>query len=86
MKPRLIKISYFLWIIVPLALWLAYQSFGLPHMIWSYSWRDTGQGMDPFLQRTYTRCSFIGPYGEFDQRAVNGRCAWVRFIKKDSAQ
>ena len=47
---------------------------------------DTGQGMDPFLKRTYTRCSFIGPYGQFDQHAVNGRCAWVRFIEKEAAQ
>ena len=85
-KPRLIKISYFVWIIVPLALWVAYESFGLPHVIWSRSWIDQGQGMNPFAQRHYTRCLFIGPYGQFDQNAINGRCGLVRFFVEESSQ
>ena len=80
-KPRFIKLSYFVWVIVPVGLWLAYDTIGLPHAIWSYSWIDQGQGMDPFSHRTYTRCRFIGPYGQFDEPAEFGRCAWVKFFK-----
>lgn len=83
MKPRFVKLSYFFWVIVPLALWLTYMAFGLPHAIWSYSWIDQGQGMDPFADRYYTRCRFIGPYGQFEQPARNGDCEWVRFFKSE---
>lgn len=85
-RPRLIRVRYFFWIIVPLVLWLAFQTFGLPHMIWEYSWIDQGQGMNPYAERIYTRCSFIGPFGLFDQNPINGRCGLVRFFKEGSAQ
>jgi hypothetical protein len=82
-KPRFIKLSYFVWVIVPMGLWLAYDTIGLPHAIWSYSWIDQAQGMDPFAHRTYTRCRFIGPYGQFDEPAEFGRCAWVKFFNME---
>lgn len=82
-RPRFIKLSYFVWVIVPVGLWLAYDTIGLPHAIWSYSWIDQGQGMDPFAHRTYTRCRFIGPYGQFDEPAEFGRCAWVKFFNME---
>jgi hypothetical protein len=82
-KPRFIKLSYFVWVIVPVGLWFTYDTIGLPHAIWSYSWIDQGQGMDPFAHRIYTRCRFIGPYGQFDQPAEFGRCAWVKFYKME---
>lgn len=81
MKPRLIKLSYFMWIVPVFALWLTYQAYGLPHAIWAYSWVDNGHGMTLSVPRIYTRCRFIGPYGEFDVAADRGRCAWVRFFK-----
>lgn len=83
MKPRFFKLSYLVWVVVPAALWFTYQVAGLPHAIWSYSWIDEGQGYDPFAHRTYTRCSFVGPYGQFDLPAQNGRCGWVRFFKEE---
>ncbi|MDF1803191.1 hypothetical protein [Thalassovita sp.] len=83
MKPRLLKLGYFVWVIVPACLWLTYQMTGLPHVIASYSWVDEGRGMDPFAQRYYTRCRFIGPYGQFELPAQHGRCGWVRFIKQE---
>ena len=83
MKPRFVKPSYFIWVVVPVALWLAFQAFGLPHVIWSYAWIDEGQGSDPFAHRTYTSCRFVGPYGEFDEAAANGRCGWVQFFKQE---
>jgi len=41
------KLRYFMWIIVPLALYGIYTTFGLPHGIWSYSFIDEGQGNSP---------------------------------------
>lgn len=80
-RARFLKLGYFAWLVMPLGLWLAYDAFGLPHAIWSYSWIDEGQGMDPFAERFYTRCTFIGPYGTFTQSAEYGRCAYVKFFK-----
>lgn len=86
LKPRLIKPGYFLWIIVPLALYGVYAAFGLPHGIWSYSFIDEGQGHDPHADRYYTRCTFLGPYGAFTTYPTNGRCAWVRFYQASDAE
>lgn len=83
MKPRLLKPSYFVWVIVPAGLWLTFQLFGMPHVIGSYSWVDEGQGMDPFAQRYYTSCRLLGPYGQFELPAQNGRCPWVRFFAEE---
>jgi hypothetical protein len=84
MRPRFIKLSYFTWVIVPAGLWLTYASIGLPHAIWSYSWREDGRGMGFFSDRVYTRCSFVGPYGLFEKPAEGGDCAWVRFFRKEA--
>ncbi|AXX98091.1 hypothetical protein [Profundibacter amoris] len=83
MKPRFFKLGYFIWIIVPAGLWLTYQLIGLPHVIWSYSWVDQGQGSDPFARRYYTQCRFIGPYGQIERPANAGRCAWAHFFKEE---
>ena len=58
------NLRYFVWVIFPVAFFVAYLLLGLPHMIWSYDWRDNGTH-DPFVERHYTRCSFIGPFGAF---------------------
>jgi len=79
----MMKLRYFLWVIVPLMLYGVYVSFGLPHGIWSYSFIDEGQGNSPFAHRHYTRCHFIGPYGGFTVPAEAGKCGWVKFFKED---
>ncbi|MEM8497847.1 MAG: hypothetical protein AAF542_07465 [Pseudomonadota bacterium] len=79
-----VRPSYFIWTLVPMALWLAYTTYGLPHMKWSYSWRDTGQGYDISATRYYTRCTYIGPYGEFTIIPLDGRCDFVLFRKKET--
>lgn len=84
MKPRFLKVSYLAWVIVPLGIWFTYQHVGLPHAIWSYSWIDHGQGADPLAERYYTRCRFIGPHGQFDFPAQDGRCGWVQFLKEEN--
>ncbi len=81
-KPLLIRASYFAWVIAPVCLVLGYLILGLPHVIWSYAWRDQGQGYDPHAFRYYTRCTFIGPYGAFTTYPTNGKCGWVRFFKE----
>jgi len=81
MKAQFLRPGYFVWIVIPLALYLTYLAIGLPHFIWSYDWRDNGR-YDPFAYRFYTRCTFIGPYGEFTKRFPNGgQCAWFKFYK-----
>jgi hypothetical protein len=80
-RVRLIRASFFLWLIVPTAAYLAYQAYGLPHVIWSYSWLDNGRGYDPYASRHYTSCTYVGPYGVFTDAAPGGRCGWVQFHK-----
>jgi len=78
--------SYFIWIIVPVIFYAAYLAFGLPHMIWNYEWRDDGQGYDPFASRRYTRCTYLGPYGEFTIYPKNSKCELLRFFKWQEAK
>ena len=79
----LIRPGFFVWIIVPVALYAVYLVYGLPHVIWSYEWRDEGQGFEPFAPRHYTRCTYVGPYGAFSEHnPANGTCGWVWFHKK----
>lgn len=86
MKVRFVRAVYFVWIIVPLMILLAWQMAGLPHVIWSYDFLNEGQGFDPFAPRTYTRCTYIGPYGAFtDYSPRGGACAWFRFYHESSA-
>lgn len=76
------SLRFMTWIIVPVVLYLAYATFGLPHIRWSYTWLDEGQGFDPLAQRYYTRCSFRGPFGQFDiHHPAQGKCAWIIFRK-----
>lgn len=77
-RVRLLRPAYFVWIAVPLALFGIYQLYGLPHVIWSYSYNGGESG---FASRWYTRCIFIGPYGAFTVPASDGRCGWVLFAK-----
>ncbi len=80
-------LRYFVWIIFPLAAYLAYLTFGLPHFRWSYTWLDQGQGYDPFADRYYTRCTYLGPYGEFTlHHPDNGECRWITFMKDQREQ
>ncbi len=80
MSIRFLRAHYFVWIALPLAGLLAYLLLGLPHIIWSYEWRDNGT-YDPAAPRHYTRCTFIGPYGTFTTYPANGKCSWVLFRK-----
>ncbi len=81
MRIGFLRLSFFVWIIVPIALYLTYMAWGLPHIAWSYSW--VGTNYDPHAPRWYTRCTFIGPYGSFTIHPSNGKCGWFRFFKQN---
>lgn len=77
------NLRFAIWIVVPVAVFLAYLKMGLPHFIWSYTWANNGT-YDPFTARWYTRCTFAGPYGSFTTYPTNGRCDWLVFRKDHS--
>ena len=57
-KPRLIRPVYFLWMFVPVFLYVAVLLFGLPHMVWDYRWRG-GAHYGDFAGRHYTFCRYV---------------------------
>lgn len=81
-RPRLFRLSYLIWIVVPLVLFGIYRAWGLPHFIWSYSFHGGETG---FASRFYISCTFTGPHGVFTVPAKNGTCGWVIF-RKESAR
>ncbi|MCA1241457.1 hypothetical protein LC092_03290 [Stappia stellulata] len=83
----LVRVSYFVWVIVPVAAWLGIAAVGLPHVIWFYDWQPLGPDSygDP-TQRHYTRCSYLGPYGRLTERPADGRCGWLRFVRDGEAR
>lgn len=83
MMRGLIRLSYFIWLIVPATIYCAYLILGTPHFIWEYRFRDNGSPYDPFLERYYTSCTFWGPTGMHDVPASNGRCGYVAFFKEE---
>ena len=82
MKARLVRPQYFIWTVVPVALWLIWFAFGLPHVLWAYDWR--GADNASYEHRWKTVCYFVGPYGRKIAPARNGSCGWwVRFFKQN---
>lgn len=72
---------FFIWIIVPVFAGLTVLTAGLPHFIWSYSYRQVGPGStsNPFAGRWYTRCTYWGPHGGFNTYPANGKCRLIIF-------
>jgi hypothetical protein len=83
MKPRFFRLSYFIWLIVPAVLFVAWLTIGLPHVLWSYRYVGDGNFI-PFDERHFTSCTFVGPYGVNTAPARDGRCGYIRFFKEDS--
>ena len=83
MWPLLAYAKFLIWIVVPLSFWGATEFFGLPHIRWSYTWIDEGQGYDPFARRHYTRCTFWGPNGSITIHPTGGNCGSVQFFKAE---
>lgn len=77
-------LSLFLWAAVLAAGFDLYAVKGLPHAIVQYTFVDNGRPYDLSADRHYLTCTFYGPYGAFTVPAMNGKCAWVRFFKRQS--
>lgn len=85
MKPRPVRISFFVWIAVLAALYGAYAVYGLPHVAWSYSFHVAGNDRWSFADRWYTNCRFYGPFGQFTIYPDDGRCPWFVFRRSSDA-
>ncbi|MCH9807163.1 MAG: hypothetical protein K0U74_05465 [Alphaproteobacteria bacterium] len=82
MSVRFFRLSYLLWLVVPVGIYLVVAIYGWPHLRWSYSWRDDGQGYEPFAKRFYVRCTYLGPTQAFTlNHPENGHCPLIRFAK-----
>lgn len=79
----MIRPSYFIWVIVPIALYLVYMAWGSPHIAFNYTWRNDGQGYDPFAKRWYLSCEYIGATGSHQYHPQDGKCPWFRFYKHE---
>ena len=78
-KVRFLRAGYFIWPLVPLALF-AFGGTGEPYVIWSYDWRALGtNSREDWSQRYYTRCTYIGWSGALTEYPADGKCGWVRF-------
>ena len=73
--------ALFLWVLVPLGLWLAVTLWGTPHMLTTYRFHDNGDRWNPRAQRVHIDCTYWGYVGRITVPAEQGRCSWVRFFK-----
>ena len=82
-----LRASYFVWAIVPPAIFAIAELQGLPHVIWSYDWRVLGPDSHAdFAQRFYTRCTYVGWRGAITEFPESGKCGWVRFARSAEDQ
>jgi hypothetical protein len=89
MRALLAFLSFFVWLVVPLALYGGYRLYGLPHVIWSYEYESAGgKSRWDFEGRWYESCTFVGPHGTFTVPADHGRwCGVIAFFHaKEAAQ
>lgn len=75
-------IACFAWVLVPLTFWICMSVFGTPHVIGTYQYVGHGRGYIPFAERFQTSCTYYGWTGPRTVRALDGRCAWVRFFRE----
>lgn len=80
----LIRLSYFIWVVVPLAFYGAYVVWGTPHVIGEYEFLNNGSLYDANRSRIYTSCTFWGVTGMHKIPASNGRCGYVAFFKTEA--
>lgn len=78
-RPRapLVRLNYFMWVLIPAAAFAAYLWLGLPHIIWRYQFSGSYSDLS---SRTYHQCTWWGPYGRITQPATNSTCALIRFF------
>ncbi len=77
--------ALFLWILIPLAFWWAYATYGTPHIVTSYRFHDNGDIYNPRAHRRYIDCDYLGVHGWKTASAKDARCPWVRFFKAEDS-
>lgn len=76
-------VALFLWVLVPLGLWLAVTLWGTPHVLGTYRFFDNGDRYNPWAHRRYIDCTYYGWAGIITVPARNARCPWVRVFKAE---
>lgn len=76
----LVRVRYFIWIVVPAAVYAVLALLGTPHLIWSYTWQGAMTG-----DRYYTSCTYLGVDGALTRADEGGKCPWIVFIKTAEA-
>lgn len=81
----LLRLGYFYWVLIPIALWAGHAEFGLPHLLWEerYAiWRDRSG----YLRRgpnVVIGCIYLGPAGFVHADHLAGTCPSFRLLKED---
>ena len=81
----MIRPVFFFWVLVPLALYAAYHTVGLPvpYLNWSYDFRATS--IDPWAERFYTRCTYASLTLDYITiHPTDGHCPRIRFFMRES--
>lgn len=78
----MIRPKFFIWVVAPVVIYLIYLTWGSPHIAWNYSWRNNGT-YDPFADRWYVSCEYIGSTGSHFYKPVDGKCPWFKFYKTE---
>ncbi|MGC3939942.1 hypothetical protein ACOTTU_19220 [Roseobacter sp. EG26] len=76
--------ALFLWILVPVALWVGYATYGTPHVVGHYRFHDNGDIYNPHAARRYIDCTYYGWAGVITVPAKNEHCPWIRFFRAES--
>lgn len=74
-------IQLFLWLLAPVALWLAITLWGTPHLVVGYRFHDNGDRYNPLVPRVYTSCSYLGVHGTVRVPAFDADCPWIVFLR-----
>lgn len=76
--------AIFLWVLVPLGLWIGVTVWGTPHIALSYRFLNNGDRYNPRAERHYVDCTYYGYAGAITIGADNGACPWIRFFKAET--
>jgi hypothetical protein len=76
----------FLWLILPVGVFLTFFFWGTPHVVLTYRFYDNGDIHNPLAARTYISCDYLGMSGWRTDAAHAGTCPWIRFFRGGSGQ
>lgn len=80
-------LRFFLWVGVLAVVLVLWFGAGSPHVIWDYRFQTDASQYDPFADRYYTECTYVGwGFSHVTEPARNGRCGWVRWVKAEATR